>query len=137
MFRTDLHDNEGTPEWSYQAGSATDLPGDDDVLVTLNSSGAVTADYVPPLGLFETRTVAVNGRMRSKAVKVRSAKVAKWVDDADLWKEDYDEEEEHTIPPQRLLSQTGGAEHSLAPKRRCQNRSTRGIRRGLFGRRFR
>ena len=41
IFRTDRGDNEGPPEWNHQAGTG-DAVGDDDVTITIDSTGALT-----------------------------------------------------------------------------------------------
>lgn len=49
IFRTDLGDDEGTPEWSKgKFAHCVDLPADDDVVVTLPDAGDVRVAYRHP-----------------------------------------------------------------------------------------
>lgn len=119
MFRTDLGDNEGSYEWRIGSGDEADSAGDDDVLVTLSESGNVEVEYVPPLGLFETRTFTRNGLDREVVVKVRSRAVAKWVEDDSLWTDEYDDLEDHTIPPASMIpAEAGFTRRSCCPRRK-------------------
>lgn len=46
MFRTDRGDHEGAPEWIHGAiAECKDLPGDDDVEITIDASGQITVGY--------------------------------------------------------------------------------------------